>query len=60
MVVTVEKNTRTTRRLPKTQVAAYELVALNTTSMIGKSLALSPMISSRFVMQKLGHMRQFF
>lgn len=53
MVVTVEKKSRTMRRLPKTQVAATDPVALKTTVMIGNALASSPIMSSRFVMQKL-------
>ena len=52
MVVTVEKNSSTTSIAPSTQVAAFEFVALRSTSMIGKSLSRLT-IYSMSVMQKL-------
>lgn len=52
VVVTVEKKSSTTSIAPRTHVAAFEPVALKSTSMIGKSLSRLTRYSMS-VMQKL-------
>lgn len=52
IVVTVEKKSKTTSKLPSTHVAAKDPVALKMTWMMGKLVASGPMMSWRFVMQK--------
>jgi len=52
-VVTVEKKTSTISTLPRMHVPAYEFVALKTTWITGYSLASSPMICCKSVIQKL-------